>query len=240
MSGEVLSFANELFRADDRRVQWFGERVLGVLRTAAPARILDIGCGDGSLLLYLAHQMPHAAFVGVDISAACIAAAKAAVDQHSVQSRIALIQSDFQSLDAGRFGAIVAYGSLQFMPGPVDALAAALARCVVPGGHLIHVTPDVCGFNTALNAIRAALRPMRTRALDAMILAAAGLLHRDEPQVRLRQSLDYMYRPARIDSDALQAALERHRFRLVATEAVPHASLGQFKHRLVVMSAPRT
>lgn len=38
--------------------------------------------------------------------------------------------------------------------------------------------------------------------------------------------------------DDLRAALERHRFALVATEAAPHTSVGQPKQRLAVMSAP--
>jgi len=37
----------------------------------------------------------------------------------------------------------------------------------------------------------------------------------------------------------LRAALERRGFRTVASEPAPHTSLGQPKHRLAIMQAPR-
>jgi hypothetical protein len=71
-----------------------------------------------------------------------------------------------------------------------------------------------------------------------MILAAARMLHPDQPTAMLRERVDYMYIVLRHDEDSLRAALERRGFTLAHTEAAPHTSFGQPKHRLAIMTAP--
>ncbi len=50
------------------------KRIVALLREARPATILDLGCGDGSLLQAIARELPGAVLSGVDLSDAQIEA----------------------------------------------------------------------------------------------------------------------------------------------------------------------
>jgi len=226
------------FSADPAHVRWFGERIINVVGGIPPSRVLDIGCGDGSLILYLAEALPYASFVGVDLSDANIGRAEAAVTESPHRHRITFVKHDYLSLDAGRFDLIVASSSLQGMKATSDSLAAKIARDAAAEGRLIHVTPYRCLYNTMLNVVRKGLRQVRGTATDRMILAVARALHPGQPHARLHERIEYMYLLLRHYEDGLRAALARHGFHLVGTEPAPHTSLGQPKHRLAVMSAP--
>jgi SAM-dependent methyltransferase len=233
-----VAHARAVFGADPAHVRWFGERIVGALRGASPRRVLDIGCGDGSLVLHLADAMPQASFVGVDLLEGNIAAASAAVSRSPNRGRIALAHDDYLRLDAGAFDLVVASSSLQGIDAASNQLAAKIVRDVAAGGRLIHVTPYRCFYNTALNAVRIGLRHVRGPATDRMILAVARLLHPGQPHQMLHERVDYMYLVLRHYEDDLRAAFRIHGFQLVSIERAPHTSLGQPKHRLAVMSAP--
>jgi SAM-dependent methyltransferase len=53
------------------------DRFLDAARDLAPARILDVGCGTGELLVKCAHRGPRAELVGVDLSRSMLARARA-------------------------------------------------------------------------------------------------------------------------------------------------------------------
>jgi len=82
------------------------------------------------------------------------------------------------------------------------------------------------------------LRAMRGASTDHMILLIARLLHRRHSRAYLAQRVNYMYLVIRNYEDDLRSALERRGFALDRIEDAPHASIGQPKHRLAVMSAP--
>lgn len=230
--------ANTSFGADPVHVQWFAEHVVQSLGGAAPPRVLDIGCGDGALILHLAHVMPHSSFLGVDLSDANIAAATAAISQSPHRSRLAAVRNDYLQLDAGRFDLLLASSSLQGIDATSRQLADKLAHDLAAGGRLIHVTPYRCLYNTALNSVRRGLRQMRSASTDRMILTVARMLHPGHPYSMLRERVDYMYLVLRHYEDDVRAAMRLHDFQLVAAETAPHTSLGQPKHRFAVMSAP--
>ena len=169
------------FTADPTHVAWFGARVVQSL-SSPPQRVLDVGCGDGALLRYLADAFPAAALVGVDLAPT--------VDAYD---RITFVRGDYLTLDAGQFDLIVASSSLQGITTTTDALAAKLARDLAPGGHLIHATPYRCAYNSALNTVRRVLRVLRGHATDRMILMTARALHPDQPRATLMERVDYMY-----------------------------------------------
>ena len=226
------------FSADPAHVTWFGTRILKAVSSQPPRRVLDIGCGDGAVLLFLAETLPAAALVGVDISSANIGLAAMAIDRSRHRDRIRLVQGDYVALDAGRFDLVVSSSALQGIGTTTEQLAASIARDVAPCGHLVHVTPYRCHYNSVLNAVRTVLRAVRGRPADHMILMVARLLHRGRSRAYLKQRVNYMYLVIRSYEDDLRAALERRGFALDHIEDAPHTSIGQPKHRLAVMSAP--
>ena len=60
----------------------------------APAQVLDLCTGNGSLAIIAAHVYPAAQVLGSDISADALAVAQINVAQHAVQDRVQLVQSD--------------------------------------------------------------------------------------------------------------------------------------------------
>ena len=60
----------------------------------APARVLDICTGNGSLAIIAAHVYPAAQVLGSDISTDALAVAHINVVQHAVQERVQLVESD--------------------------------------------------------------------------------------------------------------------------------------------------
>ena len=236
--GRVIGPSAPAFNADPAHVTWFGSRILKAVSSKLPHRVLDIGCGDGAVLLFLAEALPAALLVGVDISSASIGLAAMAIDRSPHRDRIRLVHGDYVTLDAGRFDLVVSSSALQGIGVAVEQLAASIARDVAPSGRLVHVTPYRCRYNSLLNAVRAILRAVRGRPTDHMILVVARLLHRGRSRAYLNQRVDYMYLVIRNYEDELRAALERRGFTLDHIEDAPQTSIGQPKHRLAVMSAP--
>ena len=60
----------------------------------APARVLDICTGNGSLAIIAAHMYPAAQVLGSDVSNDALAVAQINVAQHALQQRVQLIESD--------------------------------------------------------------------------------------------------------------------------------------------------
>jgi ribosomal protein L3 glutamine methyltransferase len=60
----------------------------------APARVLDLCTGNGSLAIIAAHVYPQAQVLGSDISTNALAVAHINVAQHAVQDRVQLVESD--------------------------------------------------------------------------------------------------------------------------------------------------
>jgi SAM-dependent methyltransferase len=236
--GAVTAPSPSAFNADPAHVAWFGSRIVSAVSSRRPDRVLDIGCGDGAVLLYLAGALPAASLVGVDISEANVGSAVAAIDRSPYRDRVRVIHGDYMALDRGPFDLIVSSSTLQGIDTTTEQLAASIARDVAPSGRLVHVSPYRCRYNTALNGMRRLLRGMRGPATDRMILTGAWLLHRRRSRAYLAQRVNYMYLVIRNYEDDLRAALQRRGFALDHTENAPHTSPGQPKHRLAVMSAP--
>jgi len=102
-----------------------------VLRVPAkPERILEIGCGDGERVLFLAREFPSARVRGVDPSADAVHAAVSKVGLDP-EGRVAFKQGRQRSLPYpdGFFDLIVQAGG-RLRPSEI-------ARVLHPGGHLL-------------------------------------------------------------------------------------------------------
>lgn len=70
-------------------------------------RILDIGTGSGCIAIACAHYFPKAKVDATDVSFAALAVAKKNVEQHQLQLRVNLLQSDVFNGVKGKYDIII-------------------------------------------------------------------------------------------------------------------------------------
>jgi SAM-dependent methyltransferase len=99
-----------------------------------PERVLDVGCGNGSLLLALGERWPSAQLTGCDPSAESVA--------HGASPAVTLWQGTAADLPAGGASDLVV--SVNVIEHTADPLAFLrdLRAAVAPGGALMIVCPD--------------------------------------------------------------------------------------------------
>jgi len=84
------------------------EAAIARLKDLPAPRILDVGTGSGAIAVALAHSLPTAEVVALDISAAALAVATQNAKQNGVAARVRVVESDLVAAVAHeRFDAIV-------------------------------------------------------------------------------------------------------------------------------------
>jgi 2-polyprenyl-3-methyl-5-hydroxy-6-metoxy-1,4-benzoquinol methylase len=108
--------------------------------------LLDVGCGPGSLTIDLAQRTPAGRVVGVDLSEAVIAEARATAEAAAVPN-VSFIAGDFRSveLEPASFDVVHAHQVLQHLRDPVGALAA-MGDLVRDGGLVAVRDSDYSGM----------------------------------------------------------------------------------------------
>lgn len=97
-------------------------------------RLLDAGCGVGSITIGLAERVAPGEVIGVDIDAGTIEAARARAKEHGV-TNVRFEQADATALPFGdaTFDAAFTHALLQHLPEPLAAVRE-IARVLKPGG----------------------------------------------------------------------------------------------------------
>lgn len=97
-------------------------------------RLLDVGCGPGSITLGLADAVRPGDVVGMDLSADVLELARELAAERSV-TNVAFQRGDLYdaTLPAASFDVVYAHQVLQHVPRPVDALRQ-MGRLLRPGG----------------------------------------------------------------------------------------------------------
>jgi len=136
------------------------------------ARVLEVGCGDGTNLIPMAAAMPSARFVGCDLSERALSAARQTIGALAL-TNIDLVQEDLRELPAehGNFDFIIAHGVYSWVPQDVRDGLLALAQSRLATGGILFVS-----FN--------ALPGSRVRQIAWEILHS-HVDHLEDPRARL-------------------------------------------------------
>jgi trans-aconitate 2-methyltransferase len=122
-------------RFADQRNRPFHE-LAGRIGAVSPARVVDLGCGDGSLTETLAARWPAASVLGVDSSESMLA--EAALRK---TDRLSFVLGKIQDWRPdGPVDVLVSNAALQWVPGHVSLLPR-LVGALAPGGWLAIQVP---------------------------------------------------------------------------------------------------
>jgi 2-polyprenyl-3-methyl-5-hydroxy-6-metoxy-1,4-benzoquinol methylase len=103
-----------------------------------PARIADLACGSGRSSLALARGYPKVLVDGIDLDAASIADARAAVRGSGVEDRVAFHHKDAAAPElANRYDVVTIFEALHDMSYPVEVLRSARGMLVATGRVLV-------------------------------------------------------------------------------------------------------
>jgi SAM-dependent methyltransferase len=130
-----VSTREEAFRyVEDQIAAVASERLPASLLT----HVVDLGCGVGASLCYLASRLPVAAATGVTLSGVQAALARERVERAGLAARVACLEGDFTALPAAIGRADLAFAIESFVHGSDPrAFLDEAARLVRPGGVLI-------------------------------------------------------------------------------------------------------
>jgi cyclopropane fatty-acyl-phospholipid synthase-like methyltransferase len=116
------------------------ERIRSVIAETKPrgARVLDLGCGLGESLLWLARGDATLSGAGVTLSGVQAARTAQRLRDAGLAARLTALEADFTRLPASLEPFDVAYAIESFVhcPDP-QAFFTSVARCLVPGGRLV-------------------------------------------------------------------------------------------------------
>jgi SAM-dependent methyltransferase len=126
-------------------------------------KILDVGCGTGSMTAALARRGDHAAIVGIDVSQPYLDFARA----HNKDPRVTFEIADASSLPfaRGHFDRAICQLVLQFLPDPALAVTE-MCRVVRPGGMVAACVWDFATGGGPLAAFWSAVRDLDPDAED--------------------------------------------------------------------------
>jgi SAM-dependent methyltransferase len=130
-----VSTREEAFRyVEDQIAAVANERLPASLLT----HVVDLGCGVGASLCYLASRLPVAAATGVTLSGVQAALARERVERAGLAARVACLEGDFTALPPAIDCADLAFAIESFVHGSEPrAFLDEAARIVRPGGLLI-------------------------------------------------------------------------------------------------------
>lgn len=114
------------------------EKIAQALCDPSATPILDVGCGDGKLVNFLAFELKKRVF-GVDVSDADFGSARREAELKKVSHLVKFVQADSKNLDIfedNYFGAVVSVYALHEL-GDALAVLKELNRVLKPGGKLI-------------------------------------------------------------------------------------------------------
>lgn len=111
------------------------------LRADPPARVADIGCGEGWSTIAMARSYPNARFVGIDLDRPSLEAARRHARAAGVEDRVTFHHGDAAGVE-GSFDAAIIIEALHDMANPVPVLRT-VGASLVDGAPIIVVDEKV-------------------------------------------------------------------------------------------------
>jgi SAM-dependent methyltransferase len=112
--------------------------VVARLETGRPARIADVGCGQGWSTIAVGQAFLHAQVDGLDADPGSVADARRHAEEAGLNSRVRFLEGDATGLAAhGPYDLILMLEALHDLARPIDALAAARAALADGGTVLV-------------------------------------------------------------------------------------------------------
>ena len=170
--------------------------------TLATARILELGCGDGTHLAWMAATLPRAQCVGVDLSRTAVDKGLQAITRKGL-SNATLQAVDVMQIDVrfGQFDYIISHGLYSWVPDPVREQILRICRTNLSPNGVAYIS-----FNTKPeNAFRDIAR-------EIMRVGASDATSPEEKIARGRAALKAVTESARSDElyrSVMQSQLER-------------------------------
>lgn len=96
-------------------------------------KLLDVGCGGGQLLGWLAQEFPQVHFTGVDLSAEQIGRARKRLARHASRTDLRVGSALELPFGDGEFDAVVSVASIKHWPDPLQGMRE-IVRVLKPGG----------------------------------------------------------------------------------------------------------
>jgi trans-aconitate 2-methyltransferase len=119
------------YRAASRHQKEWGRKLIAGLALSGGERVLDLGCGDGTLTAEIADRLPRGSVLGIDASAGMIAAARALQRGNLEFRRLRAEDADFEA----EFDVVFSNATLHWVKDH-RRLLRSCARSLKPGGRL--------------------------------------------------------------------------------------------------------
>jgi len=180
LEGRPRSYDRRMDRVSGGRVRALKEAVAAAVPTGA--RVLEMGCGTGELLVLLAGR--GATVVGFDVSPAMLAVARERIEAADLSGRVAVREHGVEGLDGldpGAWDAVVSTLVLSELTDDERRFALREAhRVLAPGGRLLVVAEVVPGsrlrraVQTAVRAPLLALTWLSSRGVTRPVADLTG------------------------------------------------------------------
>ncbi|MFF7156949.1 methyltransferase domain-containing protein [Streptomyces sp. NPDC008139] len=117
-------------------------RRLTARTAAAPATVLDIGCGWGEFMLRLVEAAPGASGVGIDLNEVDLARGRANAEARGLGDRVRFLQGSAAETDLEPADVVLCHGASHALsaarpPEHTTAALRELRRLVTPGGRVV-------------------------------------------------------------------------------------------------------
>jgi trans-aconitate methyltransferase len=223
-------YKNRLFVVSKNRNQQFLSRVARVLKPNIS--VLDIGCGDGSILEYLKRRVKDFYYTGVDISEANI---NSAVSRYSSTTCNFVCKDYLGYRPSHNFDIIISYSALNLIPETERVFRKISSELSCVRGGLVLGLPYDCLRTRFYIAIRKLLKKLNIDFSNSQIASICShLLSSRYSYEEIKQSLIYMTMPPTFvynNSSPHRALL--YGLRLVDEQVEYPNVLGKLSHKIV-------